>query len=120
MVPQQAVKWYLKKLNHLWPHVSQLLLQFNDLGLEALEAKLNKLDMDRAAEITRNTCASPTSLILALIYLDRMRSSNPSYLYSVSSTDLFLVSLVIITFYSVNILLLNPCVLSLLRLKLYG
>lgn len=69
--------------------------KFNDLGLEALEAKLNKLDMDRAAEITRNTCASPTSLILALIYLDRMRSSNPSYLYSVSSTDLFLVSLLV-------------------------
>ena len=109
-----------KKLNNLCHHASPLFLQFNDLGLEALEAKLNKLDMDRAAEITRNTCASPTSLILALIYLDRMRSSNPSYLYSVSSTDLFLVSLVIITFYSVNILLLNPCVLSLLRLKLYG
>jgi hypothetical protein len=64
------------------------------MGLEALEAKLNKLDMERCAEITRNTCASPTSLILALIYLERMRNSNPAYLHSVSSTDLFLVSLV--------------------------
>ena len=68
--------------------------QFNDLGLEALEEKLNKLDMERAAEITRNTCASPTSLVLALLYLDRLRNSNPAYLHSVSSTDLFLVSLV--------------------------
>lgn len=69
--------------------------QFNDMGLEALEAKLNKLDMERAAEITKNTCASPTSLILALLYLDRLRNSNPTYLHSISSTDLFLVSLMV-------------------------
>ncbi len=87
LVFKQLLTFLLNMLFHLFP-------QFNDLGLEALEARLNKLDMERAAEITRNTCASPTSLILALIYLDRMRSSNPAYLYSVSSTDLFLVSLV--------------------------
>jgi len=69
--------------------------QFNGIGLEALEYKLNKLDMLRAAEITRNTYASPTSLILALIYLERLRNTNPAYLHSVSSTDLFLISLMV-------------------------
>ena len=44
--------------------------------------------------MTKATCATPTSLILALIYLDRLRTQNPGYLHKISSTDLFLVSLV--------------------------
>ena len=36
---------------------------FNNLGLEDLETKLDRLDVSRAAEITRDTCASPTSLV---------------------------------------------------------
>merc|ERR1711953_665437 len=72
---------------------------FNDLGLDALETKLNRLDIGRAAELTRNTCASPCSLVLALLYLERLRSSNPQYLNSISSTDLFLVSLLVASKY---------------------
>ena len=68
--------------------------QFNDLGIGDLEEKLNSLNVSRAADITRETCASPTSLVLALLYLDRLRSTNPKYLASISSTDLFLISLV--------------------------
>jgi len=68
---------------------------FNHLGLEGLEKKLDRLSIDRAAEITRETCSSPTSLVLALLYLDRLRSSNPKYLSNISSTDLFLVSLMV-------------------------
>lgn len=64
-----------------------------------LESKLDNLDVARAAEITRETCASPTSLVLALMYLDRLRSHNPKYLQSVSSTDLFLVSLMVASKY---------------------
>ena len=33
--------------------------------------------------------------VLALLYLDRLRSSNPKYLGNISSTDLFLVSLMV-------------------------
>ena len=40
---------------------------FNNLGLEDLESKLDRLDVSRAAEITRETCASPTSLVSELI-----------------------------------------------------
>jgi len=72
---------------------------FNNLGLEDLETKLDRLDVSRAAEITRETCASPTSLVLAFMYLDRLRSSNTKYLSTISSTDLFLVSLMVASKY---------------------
>merc|ERR1711997_1244764 len=72
---------------------------FNNLGLEDLETKLDRLDVSRAAEITRDTCASPTSLVLALMYLDRLRSSNTKYLNSISPTDLFLISLMVASKY---------------------
>lgn len=65
-----------------------------------LAARLDRLSMARAAKLSHESCASPTSLILALLYLERLRTSNPSYLASVSSADLFLVSLVSRTFHS--------------------
>lgn len=60
---------------------------------------LDRLNILRAAEMTKVTCATPTSLILALIYLDRLRTKNPAYLHKVSSTDLFLVSLMVASKY---------------------
>ena len=41
--------------------------RFGGVGLE----RLGRLDMRRAADLARDTCAGPTSLVLALIYLDR-------------------------------------------------
>jgi len=69
--------------------------QFTSSGLDALGQKLGRLDMGRAADISRQACAGPNSLVLALLYLDRLRRSNPDYLTTVSSTDLFLVSLMV-------------------------
>ncbi len=57
-------------------------------------ATLDRLDMTRTAELSRSTQASPASLVVALLYLERLRTANPNYLGTVSSTDLFLVSLV--------------------------
>ena len=34
---------------------------------------IDRLDVGRAADITRKTATSPTSLVLALIYLERLR-----------------------------------------------
>ena len=62
--------------------------------LDVTKARLDRLDVARAAAVSRETCASPTSLVLALVYLERLRGSNPTYLHTVSSADLFLVSLV--------------------------
>ena len=69
--------------------------KFNTRDLEGIEMKLDRLNIDKAAEITRETCSSPTSLVLALLYLDRLRSTNPKYLNNISPTDLFLVSLMV-------------------------
>lgn len=69
--------------------------QFTSAGLDALGAKLGRLDMARAADMTRQACAGPNSLVLALLYLDRLRRRNPDYLTTVSSADLFLVSLMV-------------------------
>merc|ERR1712215_521705 len=69
--------------------------EFTNVGLDALGEKLGRLDMSRAADITRNACAGPNSLVLALLYLDKLRKRNPDYLNTVSSADLFLVSLMV-------------------------
>ena len=56
--------------------------------------------MARASAVARDTCSSPTSLVVALIYLERLRVSNPRYLGTVaSSADLFLVSLMVASKY---------------------
>jgi len=69
--------------------------QFTGVGLDALGEKLGRLDMARAAEMTRIACVGPSSLVLALLYLDRLRKRNPNYLTSISSADLFLVSMMV-------------------------
>ena len=67
--------------------------------LDITRSRLDRLDVTRAAAVSRETCASPTSLVLALVYLERLRGSNPTYLHTVSSADLFLVSLVGVVIY---------------------
>merc|ERR1712198_113548 len=69
--------------------------EFTNVGLDALGEKLGRLDMTRAADITRSACAGPNFLVLALLYLDKLRKRNPDYLTTVSSADLFLVSLMV-------------------------
>merc|ERR1712203_1165852 len=41
--------------------------QFTSSGLDALGQKLGRLDMARAADISRQACAGPNSLVLALL-----------------------------------------------------
>jgi hypothetical protein len=65
--------------------------QFSMVGLH----KLSRLDITRAADMTRDACASPTSLVFSLIYLERLKRSCPEYLHNVSSADLFLVSMMV-------------------------
>jgi hypothetical protein len=65
--------------------------QFASVGLE----KLARLDISRASDMSRDAYAGPTSLVLALIYLDRLKKQNPQYLRTVSSADLFLVSMMV-------------------------
>nr|CAG4641694.1 EOG090X069C [Eurycercus lamellatus] len=56
---------------------------------------LEKLCFDYAADVSRETCLSPCSLVLALIYLERLVQKNPNYVSSVPSSKLFLISVMV-------------------------
>ncbi|KAH8020192.1 hypothetical protein HPB51_025376 [Rhipicephalus microplus] len=43
----------------------------------------------------RRSCITPCSMMLAMVYLDQLRHKNPQYMTSVSSCDLFLVSMLV-------------------------
>jgi len=68
---------------------------FTNVGLDALGDSLGRLDVARASEITRTACVGPSSLVLALLSLARLRRNNPDYLTTISSADLFLVSMMV-------------------------
>lgn len=55
---------------------------------------LEFLDIDMAAEIGRHACVSPTALVFALVYLERLSVNNPGYLKTIKPSELFVVSLV--------------------------
>lgn len=59
------------------------------------ECSLDRLHVDEAAEISRNTCVSPCSLVLALLYLERLKTCNSEYVEKVAPSDLFLVSMMV-------------------------
>jgi hypothetical protein len=65
-----------------------------NLGTAQLNT-LEFLDMEMASEIGRNACVSPTALIMALVYLDRLSNHNPDYLTSVKPSELFVVALLV-------------------------
>lgn len=56
---------------------------------------LERLDVEEASRISRNACVSPCSLVLALLYLERLKNCNPEYLQRVAPSELFLVSLMV-------------------------
>lgn len=56
---------------------------------------LERLDVEEASRISRNACVSPCSLVLALLYLERLKDCNPEYLQQVAPSELFLVSLMV-------------------------
>ncbi|XP_043673394.1 protein CNPPD1 [Vespula pensylvanica] len=58
---------------------------------------LERLDVEEASKISRNACVSPCSLILALLYLEKLKDCNPEYLQQVAPSKLFLVSLMVAT-----------------------
>lgn len=55
---------------------------------------LERLDLEEAAAMSRNACVSPCSLVLALLYLERLKTCNPDYLQRVAPSELFFVSMV--------------------------
>lgn len=56
---------------------------------------LERLRIEDASDITRNACISPCSLVLAVIYLEQLKATNPVYVDKVGSSELFLISLMV-------------------------
>ncbi|XP_072943762.1 uncharacterized protein [Epargyreus clarus] len=56
---------------------------------------LRRLHADAAARIARSACVSPCALVLAILYLERLKRCNPDYLAAAAPSDLFLVSLMV-------------------------
>lgn len=82
------------------PPINCLSLPVTELAAELFtEVKsghtLEKLDVEEASRISRNACVSPCSLVLALLYIERLKNCNPEYLHQVAPSELFLVSLMV-------------------------
>lgn len=56
---------------------------------------LEKLCFDYAADLSREVSLSPCSLVLALIYLERLGDKNPNFVSSIPSSQLFLISVMV-------------------------
>ncbi|RWS13006.1 protein CNPPD1-like protein [Dinothrombium tinctorium] len=63
------------------------------------ENGLKVFDTDYASRVSRKACVSPCSLMIALIYVERIKLKDPEYLRKVSPCDLFLVSLMVASKY---------------------
>ncbi|XP_033728512.1 protein CNPPD1-like [Pecten maximus] len=59
---------------------------------EACPRQLGKLDTFTAATTSRQACMSPCSVMMSLLYVQRLKTRNPAYLQQISSSDLFLIS----------------------------
>jgi hypothetical protein len=53
------------------------------------------LDIGYASKLARDGCVDPTTLIIAMLYVDRLRRANPEYFVSTSPDDIYLSALVI-------------------------
>uniref|UniRef100_A0A8C5Q3J7 Protein CNPPD1 n=1 Tax=Leptobrachium leishanense TaxID=445787 RepID=A0A8C5Q3J7_9ANUR len=74
-----------------------------DIAVELLQkaapSPIRRLQKQYAAHVSREACISPCSMMLALVYIERLRHKNPDYLQQISSSDLFLISLMVASKY---------------------
>lgn len=74
------------------------------------DSGLERLQVREVAEFHQNACVSTCSLVLAILYLEKMKSTNPDYIDKVSPSELLLVSLVfsIVQSHNIQVLRLLP------------
>nr|BAN20473.1 conserved hypothetical protein [Riptortus pedestris] len=82
------------------PSTERFSLPLSELAVELYsEVKIGKslerLTIEDASEISRNACISPCSLVLAMLYLEQLKTTNPVYIDKVTPSDLFVVSLMV-------------------------
>lgn len=64
-------------------------------GIDSISKGLDVLDMNYAATLSEKASISPCSLVLAIIYLERLRRKNRKYLRTAAPCDLFLISMLV-------------------------
>lgn len=74
-----------------------------DIAVELLQKAapnpIRRLQKKYAVHVSREACISPCSMMLALVYIERLRHRNPEYLQQISSSDLFLISMMVASKY---------------------
>ncbi|XP_045179308.2 protein CNPPD1-like [Mercenaria mercenaria] len=70
--------------------VTDLLVDFYN---DAAPRELGKLDNYLAASTSRSACISPSSVMAGMVYVKRLKKKQPEYLTQVSSSELFLISM---------------------------
>ena len=73
-----------------------------DVAVRLINSKTSgkkSLDKQQASRITRRARISPCALMMGILYTERLAQSNPSYLKKVSSSDLFMVSMLVASKY---------------------
>ncbi|XP_019963607.1 protein CNPPD1 [Paralichthys olivaceus] len=74
-----------------------------DIAVEIFQksapSPIRKLQKKYASHVVREACISPCAMMLALVYIERLRHRNPEYLQKISSSDLFLISMMVASKY---------------------
>lgn len=70
-----------------------------ELLQKAAPSPIRRLQKKYVAHVSREACISPCAMMLALVYIERLRHRNPDYLQHVSSSDLFLISMMVASKY---------------------
>ncbi|XP_028280534.1 protein CNPPD1 isoform X2 [Parambassis ranga] len=74
-----------------------------DIAVEIFQksapSPIKKLQKKYATHVAREACISPCAMMLALVYIERLRHRNPEYLQKISSSDLFLISMMVASKY---------------------
>uniref|UniRef100_A0A8C6XFT5 Protein CNPPD1 n=1 Tax=Naja naja TaxID=35670 RepID=A0A8C6XFT5_NAJNA len=70
-----------------------------DIAVELLQKAAPSPIRRLQKKYVSHACISPCSMMLALVYIERLRHRNPEYLQQISSSDLFLISMMVASKY---------------------
>lgn len=103
---QKLTERVRKRLYCVWDadcNLDTLSSPVTDIAVELLQksapSPIRKLQKKYAAHVSREACISPCVMMLALVYIKRLRHRNPEYLQQISSSDLFLISMMVASKY---------------------
>lgn len=103
---QQLSERVRKRLYYGWDKdcgLDNLSSPVADIAVELLQkvapSPIRRLQKKYVSHVSREACISPCSMMLALVYIERLRHRNPEYLQQISSSDLFLISMMVASKY---------------------